>query len=123
MSTVEGHPDRTRYRTVPPLVAAPYDLDRGKAPAWWGMVLLIFTEATFFIILLTSYWYFRFRHGHDGEDDGLDQRPRLQGQSEQLMMPASWPNPRRAAELEDQRTQDQIGGPREDRCGQAEPER
>ena len=40
------------------------------------MVLLIFTEATFFTILLTSYWYLRFRHGPVWPPDGID-KPKL----------------------------------------------
>ncbi len=45
------------------LLSAPYGVEGGKATGWWGMVFVIFTEATFFSILLTSYWYFRFRFG------------------------------------------------------------
>jgi heme/copper-type cytochrome/quinol oxidase subunit 3 len=71
VSTVEAPRDRIRYPTVPPLTPGPFDLAKGKAPAWWGMVLLIFTEATFFILLLTSYWYFRFRHGPVWPPDGI----------------------------------------------------
>ncbi len=64
MSTVEADPRRAHAPTEPArLIAAPYGLHRGKAPGWWGMVLLIATEATFFTILLTSYWYIRFRTG------------------------------------------------------------
>jgi heme/copper-type cytochrome/quinol oxidase subunit 3 len=31
--------------------------------AWWGMVLLIATEATLFALLIASYFYLRFRSG------------------------------------------------------------
>jgi heme/copper-type cytochrome/quinol oxidase subunit 3 len=34
-------------------------LVRGKEPAWWGMVMLIITEATLFVYLLASYFYLR----------------------------------------------------------------
>ena len=60
----------------PRLTAGPHGLSRGKAPGWWGMVFLIFTEATFFTILLTSYWYLRFRHGPVWPPDGID-KPKL----------------------------------------------
>jgi heme/copper-type cytochrome/quinol oxidase subunit 3 len=50
-------------RPAPLVLAGPAGLHRGKAVGWWGMVLLILTEAMFFLILLTSYWYYRFIHG------------------------------------------------------------
>jgi len=31
-----------------------------RTPAWWGMLLLITTEATLFALLLVSYFYLRF---------------------------------------------------------------
>ncbi|HEX2032189.1 MAG TPA: cytochrome c oxidase subunit 3 [Actinomycetota bacterium] len=34
---------------------------RGRSPGFWGMWMLIFTEATLFSILLTSYFFLRFR--------------------------------------------------------------
>jgi heme/copper-type cytochrome/quinol oxidase subunit 3 len=40
-------------------------LDRGRAPGWWGMVLLIVTEGLFFSVLLTSYFFLRFQWGPD----------------------------------------------------------
>jgi heme/copper-type cytochrome/quinol oxidase subunit 3 len=33
---------------------------RSASNAWWGMVLLIATEATLFAVLLSSYFYIRF---------------------------------------------------------------
>lgn len=72
MSTVEASPGRTSGPAEPArLIAAPAGLERGKAPGWWGMVLLIFTEATFFTILLTSYWFVRFQHGPVWPPDGI----------------------------------------------------
>ena len=72
MSTVEARDDRALAPSEPtPLLAGPRDLSRGRAPGWWAMVLLIFTEATFFTILLTSYWYLRFRHGTVWPPDGI----------------------------------------------------
>jgi heme/copper-type cytochrome/quinol oxidase subunit 3 len=40
------------------------------------MVFLVATEAMFFTILLTSYWYLRFRHGPVWPPDGI-KRPDL----------------------------------------------
>ena len=60
----------------PRLTAGPHGLHRGRSTGWWGMVFLIFTEATFFTILLTSYWYLRFRHGPVWPPDGID-KPKL----------------------------------------------
>jgi heme/copper-type cytochrome/quinol oxidase subunit 3 len=45
------------------LPKAPADVDRGRAPGWWGMVFLIITEALFFSLLLTSYFFLRFTSG------------------------------------------------------------
>jgi heme/copper-type cytochrome/quinol oxidase subunit 3 len=53
----------TAARAEATVMPGPVPLERGRAPGWWGMVLLIMTEGMFFLILLTSYWYFRFRHG------------------------------------------------------------
>jgi cytochrome c oxidase subunit 3 len=64
VSTVEARPDRVKGPTEPvSLLAGPSGIAKGKSTAWWGMVFVIFTEATFFSILLTSYWYIRFTHG------------------------------------------------------------
>lgn len=63
MSTVEAPRDRVRTPIEPDLTPGPYGLHRGRAPAWWGMVFLILTEAILFSILLTSYWFLRFQHG------------------------------------------------------------
>jgi heme/copper-type cytochrome/quinol oxidase subunit 3 len=45
------------------LPRAPAHVDRGRAPGWWGMVFLIITEALFFSLLLTSYFFLRFASG------------------------------------------------------------
>lgn len=37
----------------------PVEVTGARAPAWWGMVLLIATEATIFVCLLSSYFYLR----------------------------------------------------------------
>ena len=41
----------------------PNEASGAQSLAWWGMVLLIATEATLFGILILSYWYLRFRSG------------------------------------------------------------
>ena len=71
MSTVEAHPGRLPGPTEPALRHAPADLHRGRAPGWWGMVFLIATEAMFFMLLLGSYWFLRFRHGPVWPPDGI----------------------------------------------------
>jgi heme/copper-type cytochrome/quinol oxidase subunit 3 len=64
VSTVQAERGRVEAPTEPGgLIAGPHGLHRGKAPGWWAMVFLIATEAMFFTILLTSYWYIRFRSG------------------------------------------------------------
>lgn len=43
--------------TLPNVASGP------RALGWWGMALLIATEATLFALLIASYWYLRFRNG------------------------------------------------------------
>jgi heme/copper-type cytochrome/quinol oxidase subunit 3 len=49
-------------------VAAP----RSASNGWWGMVLLIATEATLFAVLLVSYFYIRFRTSGGWPPGGID---------------------------------------------------
>jgi cytochrome c oxidase subunit III len=42
------------------LPAARPEQPAGRSTAWWGMVMLITTEAAFFACLLASYFYLRF---------------------------------------------------------------
>jgi heme/copper-type cytochrome/quinol oxidase subunit 3 len=42
------------------------------SPGWWGMVVLIATEATLFGTLLASYFYVRFKSGPEWPPDGLE---------------------------------------------------
>jgi heme/copper-type cytochrome/quinol oxidase subunit 3 len=72
MSTVEAAPGRTAAPTEPGLIPGPSGLHRGKSPGWWGMLMLIATEAMFFTILLTSYWFLRFRHGPVWPPEGIE---------------------------------------------------
>ena len=44
----------------------------GRAVGWWGMVMLIFTEATLFAVLLTSYFFIRFQSGPVWPPRGID---------------------------------------------------
>jgi cytochrome c oxidase subunit III len=61
--------ERTRPVDVP---TYPKGAEEGRSPSWWGMVLLIFTEATFFAILLLSYFYLRFQSGPVWPPDGIE---------------------------------------------------
>jgi heme/copper-type cytochrome/quinol oxidase subunit 3 len=62
----------TWERTRPALPTYPREATEGRSPSWWGMVLLIFTEATFFAILLLSYFYLRFQSGPVWPPDGIE---------------------------------------------------
>jgi cytochrome c oxidase subunit III len=56
----------TRVRAIPAsLPESSEGLERGRAPGWWGMVLLIVTEALLFSILLVSYLFLRFQFGRE----------------------------------------------------------
>jgi heme/copper-type cytochrome/quinol oxidase subunit 3 len=44
----------------------------GRAPGFWGMVMLIFTEATLFGILLYSYFFLRFQAGPEWPPEGIE---------------------------------------------------
>jgi cytochrome c oxidase subunit III len=46
----------------PRLPTHPTGVSGGRSPGFWGMVMLIFTEATLFGILLFSYFFLRFQH-------------------------------------------------------------
>src|SRR5690242_15028334 len=75
MSSVEADRGRVYRAGEPALIAGPYGLHRGKSVGWWGMVGLIVTEALFFGILLTSYWYYRFLHGPTWPPYGIAKPP------------------------------------------------
>jgi heme/copper-type cytochrome/quinol oxidase subunit 3 len=44
----------------------------GRALGFWGMVMLIFTEATLFGILLYSYFFLRFQMGPEWPPGGIE---------------------------------------------------
>jgi heme/copper-type cytochrome/quinol oxidase subunit 3 len=44
---------------------------RSASNGWWGMVLLIATEATLFAVLLASYFYVRFKTSGGWPPDGI----------------------------------------------------
>jgi heme/copper-type cytochrome/quinol oxidase subunit 3 len=43
-----------------------------RSVSWWGMALLIATEATLFALLIASYWYLRFRNGPVWPPKGIE---------------------------------------------------
>jgi cytochrome c oxidase subunit 3 len=60
MSAIEHPVAATRPRDLP---TYPRGAQAGRSPAFWGMAVLIFTEATFFAILFLSYVFLRFQSG------------------------------------------------------------
>ena len=42
-----------------------------REPAWWGMLLLIATEAALFALLLASYFYVKFQSEGPWPPDGI----------------------------------------------------
>jgi cytochrome c oxidase subunit III len=66
----------TEHRMAPALPRAPVGVEGGRSTGYWGMVLLIFTEATLFAILLTSYFYLRFQGSPVWPPDGI-RKPEL----------------------------------------------
>lgn len=62
MTTV-AVPELTEVR-LPKEPTAPSGL-RARPNDWWGMLLLVATEATLFLMLLVSYFYIRYHTGAD----------------------------------------------------------
>ena len=56
-----------RRATEPTVEAAP----RSASNGWWGMLLLIATEATLFACLIASYFYVRFKTSGGWPPDGI----------------------------------------------------
>ena len=49
----------------------PHELSGPRSPGWWGVMMVIFTEAMLFGALLASYFYLRF-HAPDWPLGGID---------------------------------------------------
>jgi heme/copper-type cytochrome/quinol oxidase subunit 3 len=58
-------------RRSPREEALPRHVSGTTAPAWWGMVMLIATEAMLFGSLIASYFYIRFKFGPVWPPDGI----------------------------------------------------
>ena len=54
----------------------PHVASGARSLSWWGMALLIATEATLFALLIASYWYLRFRAGPVWPPHGIE-KPKL----------------------------------------------
>jgi heme/copper-type cytochrome/quinol oxidase subunit 3 len=50
----------------------PRHVSGSSSPGWWGMVMLIATEAMLFGTLIASYFYLRFRSGPVWPPDGIE---------------------------------------------------
>jgi heme/copper-type cytochrome/quinol oxidase subunit 3 len=62
-----------------------------RSPAWWGMLLLIATEATLFALLLVSYFYERFEAVGPWPPDGADPKLLVPAVMTGLLMLSSIP--------------------------------
>jgi heme/copper-type cytochrome/quinol oxidase subunit 3 len=60
-----GRVDATAEGSLPHHMAGP------EAPAWWGMVMLIATEAMLFASLIASYFFLRFQSGPLWPPEGI----------------------------------------------------
>jgi heme/copper-type cytochrome/quinol oxidase subunit 3 len=58
-------------RRSPREEALPRHVSGTTAPGWWGMVMLIATEAMLFGSLIASYFYIRFKFGPVWPPDGI----------------------------------------------------
>lgn len=58
-------------RRSPGEEALPRHVSGTAAPGWWGMVMLIATEAMLFGSLIASYFYIRFKFGPVWPPDGI----------------------------------------------------
>jgi len=56
-----------RRVTEPTAEAAP----RSASNGWWGMLILVATEATLFVVLLASYFYVRFKTSGGWPPEGI----------------------------------------------------
>ena len=59
-----------------PIDDAPRAIEPGRAPGWWGVALLVGTDATMFVALLASYFYLGFAANASWPPPEIE-RPRL----------------------------------------------
>jgi heme/copper-type cytochrome/quinol oxidase subunit 3 len=69
-------PSRETIGTHVPVGGRPRELPVGRAPGWWGMALLVATDATMFAVLLASYGYLGFAANGPWPPAGIE-RPQL----------------------------------------------
>ena len=62
-----------------------------RSPAWWGMLLLITTEATLFALFLVSYFYLRFESIGPWPPNGSDPKLLVPTVMTALLMASSVP--------------------------------
>jgi len=58
--------------SVPSELGVRVQVPRSRPNGWWGMVLLIATEATLFAVLLAAYFYLRFESTPAWPPDGIE---------------------------------------------------
>jgi heme/copper-type cytochrome/quinol oxidase subunit 3 len=66
MTTYELRADELREDVLPRHVSG------SSSPGWWGMVMLIATEAMLFGTLIASYFFIRFKSGPVWPPDGIE---------------------------------------------------
>jgi heme/copper-type cytochrome/quinol oxidase subunit 3 len=74
-----------RRATEPTTEAAP----RSASNAWWGMVLLVATEATLFAVFLASYFFVRFKTSGGWPPDGITDPKLLRASAMTLLLASS----------------------------------
>ncbi len=67
------------------------DLSAGRTVSWWGMVLLIVTEATVFGALISSYFFLRFNSPVWPQDGIARPELRIALINTVLLLSSSWP--------------------------------
>jgi heme/copper-type cytochrome/quinol oxidase subunit 3 len=68
------------------------ELPVGRSVGWWGMVMLVVTDAILFAGLLGSYFYLRFQYGPQWPPDGIDKPDLLKPLvMTALLLPSSLP--------------------------------
>lgn len=68
------------------------ELPVGRSTGWWGMVMLVVTDAILFACLLGSYFYLRFQYGAQWPPDGIEEPSLLKPLvMTALLLPSSLP--------------------------------